>query len=158
MIPSRLSLSSSIPLSLFPRGINVGCIVMSRTFIHIHIQMIHLRDGQPKKVTTKVQGFRESEACISFKEKVMAMWGGPFPWPHGDGSQAAMHGAQSSVKRLLFKALCWERKYQSWCHPQTKLSELLGVPKRSMTEISTSPSLLFSFKWTSGKVKLFRER
>lgn len=63
-------------------------------------------DGQLKKVTTKVQGFRESEAHISFKEKVMAMWGGPFPWPHGNGSQAVMHGAQSSVKRLLFKALC----------------------------------------------------
>lgn len=73
---------------------------MSRTCIHIHIQMLELQAGQRRQ-----QGKFKVAACqrhiFASKEKVITPWRGAFLWPLRKSSQAAIHGGQSPVERLL---------------------------------------------------------
>lgn len=80
-LQARQAQSSALcltPVPLLLRGTNGVCMVVTRTFIHLQAQMMEPLDGQPKKIKIKVQGCRESEAGMSFKE-IIALWGGTVP-------------------------------------------------------------------------------
>lgn len=97
----RSSHSFSTPLSLLLCGVKVGCRAMSRTFVHIHIQLLKLQAGQQGKFKVA-----ESQRHTFASKRRSSL--------HGEGPSSGHSERAPKLRHMVAGALwkgCWVKHF-----------------------------------------------